>query len=264
MLDILLAECESRSRASSYRWTAGGVERRSETLLVPVYRFLMGEIHRQRSNFEVATQIFRSLSLASDDVLLGWYCQQQEAWCREGLSLKQPLEPFPRFAPEELEPPSGKYKFIVAGTVRPWRDSVSAWVKFPDGAMTVEDLTCLAAAASVCSSLAGIVVMESDVSARWPGTTGTQGFIKTLVKLERAAPWLIVGPSPAANVLTGSLRSADLRATCIAAEKLTELRFRAWAAHGKRSAERAWRRSVGERPGPSQRGPTDDNQRLAR
>jgi hypothetical protein len=243
MLEALLAECESRSKAPGYRWTAEGVERLSETVSMPVYRFLTGEIHRQRSEFEAAAQRFRSIRLTADDVLLGWYCQQQEIWCQEGLSVKQPLESLPAPVSPVTQQPKGKYKFVVAATVRAWRDRVSDWVKFPDGAMTVEDLTRLPAAASMCDPLAGIVVLESDVTARWPGPSGTEEFLKILVKVTRAAPWLIAGALPAAKSLAAALRGADFSASGIALGHLNHARFEAWAFHGKRRAEKEWRRS---------------------
>ncbi len=83
-------------------------------------------------------------------------------------------------------------------------DSVSDWVKFLDAAMTVEDLASLPGAASMCCSLAGIVLLESDVSARWPGPSGIEEFLQR------------------------SLESVEFSVTRIRFAALTEERFRVW------------------------------------
>lgn len=244
MLEILLAESRALGVAPLYKWCSEGVERQPGSVDVPVYMFLQAEIHRQRREFEIASQIFKNLCDLKDDASLAWYSLQQMEWCAEGRAGQELLKSPPKPADPgiALMPRSIKYKFVVAAVAREMRDKVSAWVKFPDGAMTIEDLKSLATGASMVEPLAGIVVCEQDVTSTWPGETGPAAFVDSIVKINRSVCWLVVGELPRARALVTILRVAGFHASSIDWRHLDHARFESWALHGKRKADRQWRR----------------------
>ena len=244
LLEVILAECRAFGAAPLYKWCSGGVERQPGSVVVPVYRFLQGEIHRQRRDFEIAAQIFRNLCDMNDDAALAWYSRQQVEWCAEGRAGQELLKspPQPADSGIALMPRSIKYKFVAAAVAREMRDKISAWVNFPDGAMTIEDLKSLEAGASMCDPLAGIVVCEEAVTSTWPGETGPAAFVSSILKINRSVSWLVVGELPRARALVTTLRGAGFHASSIDCEHLDHARFESWATHGKRKADQQWRR----------------------
>lgn len=245
MLEVLLTECRAFTEAPLYRWVAGGVGRQKGSVEVPVHLFLEAEIHRQRREFEEAANKFKMLCEVKGDAVLAWYSRQQMDWCAEGRSTLEVLQSYSRpadEAPVDRTPIRIKHKFVIAASSRETRDRISAWVNFPDRAMTVENLKVLCDAATICDPLAGIIVSEQDVSAIWPGEAGAAAFIDSLVKINRSVSWLVVGDLPRARALVTTLRLAGFPASSIDSEHLTHARFESWALHGKRKVDRQWRR----------------------
>lgn len=125
----LKEEFEARCAQPVYTWSSGVVQRLAEEAPVPVYRFLLAELHRRSTAFEQARAIFEELQRGEGTDALPWYSQQQVSWCNEKDSRRKLLIP-----PMHPKPRARRaYKFIALSPSPGLGRQMSQWVPFPGG-----------------------------------------------------------------------------------------------------------------------------------
>ena len=212
---------------------------------IPVYQYLLGEIERQRGEFEVAAQRFRNLiEDERTDPLLVWHGRQNLEWCLAGRTLQQKLTApqSKNSAPSTPESRTRVYKLVMAVSDSVIRQTISSWVNFPSGIMNVGDIKFLPLAAATSDPRRGVVVLESDLAKSWPGDSGPALFIQSLSSNDRTSPWLLLGDLELTQTRVTSLRKAGFHATSMDPIRLSRARFEDWALYGQRRAEHQWRR----------------------